>query len=334
VRTNRAFITDFAPEGGGRLYAFNISPFDDVDNPFAPGQLVWSAVVGATSGASPSYGDGLVVVATIDGELIAFDARATSEENPPLWWASAADDGFFGGVAVAGGYCYAASYDFYGGQNNSSLVKLALTDGELIWRVACERTSAIPIVRGDGDIYLAGGVRGFGSRVKLQHFFDFGDRAELIWDTHAATDGRLDIGGWTHQPVLSGSHMLVGRAPERDFLDANRSLLLIDLDVEPGDPGFVIDELAGAGGSPAVWNGRVFSIGSAGLHAIVSGLIADMNCDARIDFDDIDAFVLALIDEAAYNVAYPDCDAEHADVNRDGRRDFDDIDAFVEELIG
>jgi hypothetical protein len=56
---------------------------------------------------------------------------------------------------------------------------------------------------------------------------------------------------------------------------------------------------------------------------------ADTNCDARIDFFDIDPFLLALFDPAGYTVSYPACDIASADVNLDGAVDFFDIDAFV-----
>lgn len=55
----------------------------------------------------------------------------------------------------------------------------------------------------------------------------------------------------------------------------------------------------------------------------------DLNCDARIDIDDIDAFVKALVGPDAYAQLYPDCDATLGDLNGDGRVNFDDIDPFA-----
>ncbi len=60
----------------------------------------------------------------------------------------------------------------------------------------------------------------------------------------------------------------------------------------------------------------------------------DSNCDGAINFDDIDAFVLALSDPATYHAVYPDCDILNADCNNDGTLDFDDIDSFVALLSG
>lgn len=67
----------------------------------------------------------------------------------------------------------------------------------------------------------------------------------------------------------------------------------------------------------------------------------DCNCDAHVDFDDIDYFVAALSGEAAWRALYqaqhddaePPCRYLNADADGSGGVDFDDIDAFV-ALIG
>ncbi len=58
----------------------------------------------------------------------------------------------------------------------------------------------------------------------------------------------------------------------------------------------------------------------------------DTNCDGRVDFDDIDALILALADPAGYAAAYPGCDARNADCDCSGRIEFEDIDAFLTRL--
>jgi len=58
----------------------------------------------------------------------------------------------------------------------------------------------------------------------------------------------------------------------------------------------------------------------------------DLNCDGRVDFDDIEPFVLALTDPAAYAAAYPGCDARNADCDCSGRAEFEDIEAFLARL--
>ncbi len=64
------------------------------------------------------------------------------------------------------------------------------------------------------------------------------------------------------------------------------------------------------------------------------GTPADLNCDGAVNFDDIEAFVLALSGRAGYESAYPDCRWLNGDLNGDGTVNFDDIDAFVAALAG
>ena len=58
----------------------------------------------------------------------------------------------------------------------------------------------------------------------------------------------------------------------------------------------------------------------------------DANCDGLVNFGDIDPFVMAITDPAAYDAAYPDCDALTADCNGDGLVNYGDIDPFVSLL--
>ncbi|MEW6253069.1 MAG: FG-GAP-like repeat-containing protein [Planctomycetota bacterium] len=63
-------------------------------------------------------------------------------------------------------------------------------------------------------------------------------------------------------------------------------------------------------------------------------LPGDLNCDGRVDFDDINPFVLALSDPQAYQAAYPGCNILNGDCNGDGQVNFDDINPFVALLTG
>jgi 6-phosphogluconolactonase (cycloisomerase 2 family) len=60
----------------------------------------------------------------------------------------------------------------------------------------------------------------------------------------------------------------------------------------------------------------------------------DSNCDGVVDFDDINAFVLALSDPEGYAEVYPYCHIANGDCNGDGLVNFDDIDPFVDLLTG
>ncbi len=60
----------------------------------------------------------------------------------------------------------------------------------------------------------------------------------------------------------------------------------------------------------------------------------DLNCDGAIGFEDIDPFVLALVDPARYAELFPGCPIEAADCNSDGRVSVGDIGCFVDLVIG
>ncbi|MEW6252650.1 MAG: VCBS repeat-containing protein [Planctomycetota bacterium] len=60
----------------------------------------------------------------------------------------------------------------------------------------------------------------------------------------------------------------------------------------------------------------------------------DLNCDGRVNFDDINPFVLILSDPNAWQAAYPSCPPANGDCNGDGRVSFDDINPFVALLTG
>jgi hypothetical protein len=57
--------------------------------------------------------------------------------------------------------------------------------------------------------------------------------------------------------------------------------------------------------------------------------VGDMNCDGKIDFADINPFVLRLTNPAAYKLAYPLCPNANGDINKDGAVNFGDINPFV-----
>lgn len=67
--------------------------------------------------------------------------------------------------------------------------------------------------------------------------------------------------------------------------------------------------------------------------SVSSCLAGDMNCDGRVDNFDIDPFVLALTDAAAYAAAFPNCTSQNGDVNGDARFDNFDIDPFADCVV-
>jgi elongation factor P hydroxylase len=76
------------------------------------------------------------------------------------------------------------------------------------------------------------------------------------------------------------------------------------------------------------------SAGAAYAYSLAPCLIlGDMNCDCVVDIDDVDAFVLALLDATAYDTAYPSCEILNADILTDGNVDSGDAQGFVDLLV-
>ncbi len=61
----------------------------------------------------------------------------------------------------------------------------------------------------------------------------------------------------------------------------------------------------------------------------VTANLGDLNCDGVVDFDDINAFVLAIQLPSEYVNEYPNCDRMLGDCNGDAYVDFNDINCFV-----
>ncbi len=80
-----------------------------------------------------------------------------------------------------------------------------------------------------------------------------------------------------------------------------------------------------ARGTGGVTTGRVWSFRTA-ARAITR---CDCNCDGRVNYDDIDGFIVALTGAAAYLSAYPACVYRNADADGSGVVDFNDISAFI-----
>ncbi len=100
---------------------------------------------------------------------------------------------------------------------------------------------------------------------------------------------------------------------------------------------FALDEAAGPAlyvGGSFVQTGTNLSRGIARWACVPGALAGDLNCDGEVDLSDVNPFVLALSDAAAYAAQFPGCQRINGDCNGDGRVDFGDINAFVELLSG
>jgi len=330
----RAFITDFDGFGqSASLYCINTSPFNAVGNPYEPGEIVWTELIGGASGATAAGEGGIVYVSSISfdeqscfeiGAITAFEVAAPPGSR--RLWTTCAGTGFFGGVTLANGYLYAASYNLSGSGDNSLLVKLDAATGQPVWTIPCERTSSIPVVAED-HIYLSAGINGFGSAPKVQCFRDDGALAVKLWDTYVDTGGALVLGGWTHQPVYSGGVLYVGKIPTGGgFFGAYTDLYALDVSRAPGDPLFVREHRMGMGSSPALADGRLYSIGPAGLTALARR--GDCTGDGTLNGLDIACFVDRLLHGSSI------ADAALLDFTSDGMLTVEDVPGFVAALLG
>ncbi|MGE0482355.1 MAG: PQQ-binding-like beta-propeller repeat protein [Phycisphaerae bacterium] len=88
-------------------------------------------------------------------------------------------------------------------------------------------------------------------------------------------------------------------------------------------------------GGPALGPNGVLVVCGVGtdLRAYRTNQPGDLNCDGAVNNFDIDPFVLAVTDAAAYGAAFPNCNVELADLNCDGAVNNFDIDPFVAVLV-
>lgn len=351
----RIFITDADGFGlSDSLHCINADPYHPTSNPFTPGQLLWSAPIGGTTGNTPTYHDGKVLVASIGefgfsaGSIYAFNAAATTTPAPLWIFENILPFGFFGGIAIQHSgtgahapHALAASYAFDGGQLAANLVKLNLDTGDLVWSVPSNRTDATPISLGDGRILLSAGLGGFGSSPSVQLFIDNGTSATLLWDSALATwidhnangirepGEYLSIGGWTHQPAVAhtdtSTTLIVGTLPSgTSTAPANTHLRLINLNLAPTAPGFINGTFNGAGSTPALVGSTIYTIGASGLHAF--GPDCDVNADGLIDIEDLYALELSIGSGGSGGSG-----GGH-DVDRNGIMNAADRDALIREL--
>ncbi len=137
-------------------------------------------------------------------------------------------------------------------------------------------------------------------------------------------------GGW----VGEGNIAALPRFADVEFEDFH--LTGASACIDAGLPDFDPPGATDADGLLRVWDGDGDGTPTVdmGAYEHASHQRGDVNCDESLDVFDIDVFVVALTDAAAYAEAYPDCATRLADANADGAVNAFDIDAFVELLTG
>ncbi len=308
---DRAIIVDYEGfyQGGSGAAAvcINVDPFDATLNPFEPGDVVWSVDLhDGASGATPAYADGLLYVGTTGdalfgtgGRVVCMDARASDASNAVVWDTNiGGDEGFFGGLAMAGGSVFGVTYDFFGSDRSSRLVKLRASDGAVRWSAPSDRSSAVPVVLSDGRVLVSAGIEGFGSVPRLTLYRDMGIGAVELWDSARDTwqddgDGIMEpgeylrVGGWSYQPSVrlerGRSLAVVGR------LGAG-GMAAVDLGLVPTDAGFVADAVGLDGGSVTYGFEACYAVTGDGVAAFGVPIWPDVDGDLRADGNDLRAW--------------------------------------------
>jgi outer membrane protein assembly factor BamB len=312
----RAFITDYAPfDETGKLYCINLDE-SGPGNPYQPGQIVWSQVLGYTCGNTPAYRNGVIYVATLgenyQGTIHAYDA--TLSYPMQLWGFINPDyEGFCGGVVVTKeGFLYAVTYNFYpeSSEDNSTLFKINCTDGSIVWTTKIQATDCVPIVVGD-KIYVSGGY----GNPNIEAYYDYGDTATKLWET----DSDLSVGGWNNQPVYANGKLYVGATSDE--------LYILNVTVTPDGPNFIIAHYTDwwCGSSRAVTCDSIYAIGYDGLFKFHQpALLGDISKDDRVTMDDLAEFVDDWLYDGSIGVS-------RSDLDLDGDVDFIDFSLLADE---
>jgi hypothetical protein len=138
-------------------------------------------------------------------------------------------------------------------------------------------------------------------------------------------------GGWPGTGNIDADPLFVDAAGGDYHLQANSPC------IDTGDPAFFPQPgEVDLDGQRRLWDGDGdgLSYVDMGVDEYGSFVYGDLNCDGAVDFGDINPYVLALTDPAAYGTTFPACDVLNADINGDGGVDFGDINPFVALLSG
>lgn len=135
--------------------------------------------------------------------------------------------------------------------------------------------------------------------------------------------------GWIRDTVKEGQNKGDFAVSPGAFVELTQEFTLdADCLAQPDDVKVVVFAQESAANKPAQVHNTQFAKGPFGFRK------GDLNCDGNVDFADINPFVLALTNPAAYQTAFPDCDIKNGDINGDDLVDFADINPFVRLLTG
>ena len=189
--------------------------------------------------------------------------------------------------------------------------------------------SACNVVRFDGALwtpFAAQGLCGFTASYAVNSLSVFdedgsGLRAATMFAGFSHGIGRWDGASW---PYPGGG---IGVGP-------GKAGVLALAPYDPDGPGprppmlFVGGEFDTAG--EYNWAGGNSSVNIAAW--VGCSAVGDLNCDGRVNGEDLSPFVLALVSPSAYLAAYPECSPSHGDFDGDGLLTVADIAGFANAL--
>jgi hypothetical protein len=177
----------------------------------------------------------------------------------------------------------------------------------------------------NGQLYL---FYRSGERYKVLNGMSWSDELTLV----DGTDVNITPAACAYNGLLCVYFRLRGQLACRRFDGGSWSCL----EPVPASPVDEVRDIAAAvrGGRTYLLWGSYYSWPRSELYVKPTPAPGDLNCDGVVDFADINPFVLALSDPAAYAVTYSNCDIMTGDINADGSVDFGDINPFVALLTG
>jgi len=238
-------------------------------------------------------------------------------------------------LVLSGDNLYAAgTYNAAGVDAKVQVLKYS-TDGTLITAYhSVVNQGGLDVAVSEDDIYVSGVIYdGDPTRdVLVLKLHDDGSSISFIGSTTFAGPGGEDF-GWAID-VANGTVYVVGSTT--DGSDTDALLLAYDSDLNL----LWSYSWGGTGNDSAndlvVRDGVLYVAGTLGNEAFVDAyaVIGDLNCDGVVNFADINPFVLALSNPAAYEQTFPECRMLNADINGDQSVNFGDINPFVALLTG
>jgi len=271
------------------------------------GALKWKYKISGYAQGTPAYVDGKVYLTSWEyGAANNSHVYCLDAETGAFQWSQDGldDDGSqstCGSPAVAEGKVFVTTYSFYG---DGRMAALNAGDGSVCWSVYTNRTDATPAYF-NGKIYISGGCVGYSAK-QTTSCYDI-NTGKLLWE-------KGELGNWTCSVAVADGKVFVGKPG--GFFDYAGTYAL------NADNGEVVWSSVYGGSSPAVANGRVYTINDGKVYALGRydpGYPAwDLNMDGKVDVLD-----MILVGQKFGQAGSPGWIRE--DVNKDGTIDVLDM---------